>query len=127
MTTLLARRLIVVGAATVAALGAYLILHRLAGVDLAVRHGASVNHVQAAAVAATALVAALAGWGFLALLERMTARPRAPWYIVATVVFLLSLLGPLGGVTGSAKLALAALHLTVAVIVIFGLPRGSHA
>ena len=47
---------------------------------------------------------------------------RLIWTIVAAAVFVVSLLGPAGGVGTSAKLGLAALHLTVAAVLIVGLP-----
>ncbi len=107
----------------VAASAAYVLLHGLS-VDLTVSGG---THINAVSVALTALVAALAGWALLAVLERITARPRRIWYPVALAVFILSLLGPLGGTGTGARLGLAALHVTVGTIVILGLPRPSGA
>ncbi len=69
------------------------------------------------AVIATALVGTLAGWGFLALLERF-APPRASavWMVSAVAVFLLSLAGPLimPGVGVVDRAWLVALHVVVA-------------
>ncbi|GIF46364.1 hypothetical protein DFJ67_4979 [Asanoa ferruginea] len=111
----------VVGATVVAAELVFLAVHEAAGVDLAVRSGGTVTHVGAAAVAAVSLLVALAAWGLLALLQRMSARGRRIWTIVATVIFVVSLLGPLGAETAGATLGLAALHLIVAAVVIPGL------
>jgi hypothetical protein len=122
MTFLLARRAAIPAGTVAAALAVYLLLHGFA-VDLTVRGGPQVSAVT---VALTALFAALAGWAFLAVLERITTRPRRIWYPVALAVFLLSLLGPLGGTGTGARLGLAALHLTVAAIVVLGLPRSTR-
>jgi Family of unknown function (DUF6069) len=111
----------VVVATAVAAEVVFLAVHQAGGVDLAVRNGSTVTHVGAAAVVAVSLLVALAAWGLLALLQRMSGRGRRIWTIVATVIFVVSLLGPLGGETASATLGLAALHLTVAAVVIPGL------
>jgi hypothetical protein len=111
----------VVVATAVAAEVVFLAVHQAGGVDLAVRNGGTVTHVGAAAVVAVSLLVALAAWGLLALLQRMSGRGRRIWTIVATVIFVVSLLGPLGGETASATLGLAALHLTVAAVVIPGL------
>jgi len=116
------RRAGVTGAAAVAAEAAFFALHNVAAVDLAVRTGDTVDHVGPVAVGATSVVVALAGWGLLALLERFTARGRLIWTIIAAAVFVVSLLGPAGGVDASAKLGLATLHLTVAAVLIVGLP-----
>jgi hypothetical protein len=111
----------VVVATAVAAEVVFLAVHQAGGVDLAVRNGSTVTHVGAAAVVAVSLLVALAAWGLLALLQRMSGRGRRIWTIVATVIFVVSLLGPLGGETASATLGLVALHLTVAAVVIPGL------
>jgi hypothetical protein len=71
-----------------------------------------------AVIVVTAL-AGLAAWGLLALLERVTARARTMWTAVAVVVFLLSLLGPLGsGVGMSSKVVLALMHLGAATTIV---------
>ncbi|HZM76240.1 MAG TPA: DUF6069 family protein [Candidatus Limnocylindrales bacterium] len=117
------QRVAAVGGATVAALVAWTFIHVVSDVDLAVQSGDSVTHVGAAAVAATAIFVGLAGWALLALLERYTTRPRPIWIGVAVAVFLLSLLGPLGGVNAAAIGSLSALHAVVAAALIAGLSR----
>lgn len=110
---------------TVAAAGALLLWTvdgPWAGLDLAVRQGATTQHIGPAAVALTALVAALAAWGLLALLERTVRRPVRTYRIIASIVLLLSLAGPLGGVDTSSRLVLLAMHLTVGAALIIGLP-----
>src|SRR5262245_14462021 len=71
---------------------------RLAGLDLTVRMGAdaTVQQVGPAAVAMASVLAALAGWGLLAALERFTSRAREFWIILALGVLAISLTGPLG-------------------------------
>jgi hypothetical protein len=71
-------RALVVIAAALAALAVWLVTDPLLGVELAAptRPGSQeLQPITPALVAATSLVAALAGWGLLALLERFTARP----------------------------------------------------
>jgi hypothetical protein len=111
----------VAAAAAAAAEAVYFALRNGAGIDLAVRSGNTVDHVGPVAVAATSVVAVLAGWGLLALLERVTGRGRLIWSIIAAAVLVVSMLGVTGGVGASAKLGLAALHLTVAAVLIVGL------
>jgi hypothetical protein len=94
-----------------------------AGIDLAVRQGGTVQHVGPAAVAITALSAGLAAWALLAVLERTVRRPARTYRIIASILLVLSLAGPLGsGVGTSCKLVLLAMHLTVGAILIIGLP-----
>ncbi len=105
-----------------AALGTWALAVPLGGVDLAVRQGGATQHVGPGSVAVASVVAGLAGWGLLALLERFTRRPRRIWTIVAVVTLLLSLvLGPLGGIGTAAMATLAALHVVVAASLLIGL------
>ncbi|MFD7512724.1 DUF6069 family protein, partial [Streptomyces sp. NPDC059853] len=73
-----------------------------------------------------AVLAAAAGWGLLALLERFTARGLRTWTIVALVVLLASFM-PLFGVEsdGGTKAALALMHLAVGAAVIPLFRRGT--
>ncbi|MFB9234680.1 DUF6069 family protein [Plantactinospora siamensis] len=110
-------RLLAVGVAAAATLVVWAVTAPF--VELRVRSGGSTQSVGAIAVVLTAVLAGLAGWALLAGLERFTRRPRASWTGVAVAVAALSLAGPLGsGVGGSAKLALAALHLVAAAVLI---------
>lgn len=74
-------------------------------------------------VMSVALLAALAGWGLLAALERAGARrARAVWTGVALAVLALSFLPLTGdGMDGGTRAALALMHLAVAVVLIPGL------
>lgn len=122
-----ARGLIVVGAVG-AALAGWLVTVPLLGIDLRVQPGGgAAQTVEAATVLAVSLTAAVAGWALLALLERSTRRARTTWTVLAAVVLLLSLAGPLtGAVTAAAGFVLAALHLLVGAVLIPGLRRTSR-
>ena len=115
------RSLVVVGTA-LAAFAVWALEDPIAGVDLAVRSGGSVQHVGAGGVIGAAVLAGLLGWALLALLERRAKRPGRTWAIIASSVFVVSLAGPAGGVDTAAKLGLTALHVGVAAAVGLGLP-----
>ena len=94
-----------------------------AGIDLAVRQGDGARHIGPAAVVVAALIAGLAAWGLLALLERTIRRPVPTYRVIASIVLILSLAAPLGsGVDTSSRLVLLGMHLTVATALIVGLP-----
>ena len=94
------------------------------GVDLAVRRGDATQHIGPVSVVVTALLAGLAAWGLLALLERTVDRPARTYWIITLIVLALSLAGPLGsGVGTSSRLVLLGMHLTVGAALIIGLPR----
>jgi hypothetical protein len=99
---------------------------QVAGVDLAVRSGSGTQHINVISVIVTTLVVTLAGGGLLRALQRRTAKGRSTWTMIALVVWVLSLAGPLGARSLSAGLVLAGLHLLVGAVVILGL-RGRHA
>jgi hypothetical protein len=117
-------RALAVIAAALAALGVWLITDPLLGIDLTAPTGPGSEELQSitpALVAGTSLVAALASWALLALLERFTARARTIWTAIALLVALLSLAGPLSALastTAANALALALMHLTVAAVLI---------
>lgn len=112
-------RLLAVLAATVATLVVWAVADPLIGVELAVRGGGGDQRITPVAVALATVVAGLAGWALLALLERFTNRPRPVWTAVALGVLVLSLLGPLGGGVGTAaKVALVLMHLAAAAVLI---------
>jgi hypothetical protein len=73
----------------------------------------------------TALVPCLLGWGFLAMLERITTRARVVWIVVALVGLVLSLGMPLSGTGASVgdRITLVLMHLSVGTILIPGLAR----
>jgi hypothetical protein len=71
-------------------------------------------------VAAVAGIAALAGAGVLALIERINRRPAQVWLVVSTAVLILSLGGPLSGegIDTANKLALVSMHLAAGAVLI---------
>jgi Family of unknown function (DUF6069) len=66
----------------------------------------------------TALVG-LSAWGLLGVLERATPRARAIWTVIAVIVLVFSLLGPLwSGVNAWSKVVLACMHIGAAAVII---------
>jgi hypothetical protein len=78
-------------------------------------------------VVLASLVAGLAAWLALAVLERLTRHARAAWVALATLVLAASLGAPLSGrgIDGESRLVLTLLHLTVGALLIVLLPRTS--
>jgi uncharacterized protein DUF6069 len=115
-----ALRAVAVLAAVVATLVVWAVEAPLLGIDLRARPpGAPPQLVGPTAILFATLLAGLAAWGLLALLERVTEQGRTVWIIVAVVVLLASLILPLGGgVTMAAAVGLACLHLTAAAVLI---------
>ncbi|MET8154052.1 DUF6069 family protein [Actinoplanes sp. NPDC049668] len=107
------------GLAVVAAVGAtytvWTLAHQIAGVELVVDGGS----VTPAAVVLATVIAGLAAWALLALLERLTRRAAAIWSGIAGAVLLVSLLGPIGSAVGAgATAALVAMHLAAGAVLI---------
>ena len=71
-------------------------------------------------VAIVAGIAAIAGAGVLALIERINPRPAQVWLVVSTAVLILSLGGPLSGegIGTANKLALVSMHLAAGAVLI---------
>lgn len=114
--------------ALAATLAIWLIAHRLASVDLTVRSGAGndVQQIGPASVAFASLLAGLAAWGLLAVLERVARRPRMTWTVIASTTLALSLAGPISlGQTTSAIAMLTCMHLAAAGILIPTLARST--
>jgi hypothetical protein len=114
-------RLLAVAAAVVAAVVVYLLINlfvqdpRTPGMS-----GRSAADLTFGAVLLVSALASLAGWGLLAVLEKLTAKPRQIWTIVAAVALLLSLGGPMSGsgISTGNRLALALLHVVVGTVLI---------
>jgi predicted permease len=116
-----------VGAAVLASAAVWVIAVPLLGVHLLIRFGSGAPQtVGAGYVVGATLIASLAGWGLLALLERRTARARSIWTVAAVVVLLVSLALPLAaGTTTASKSVLALMHIAVAAVLIPVLRGGS--
>ena len=78
-------------------------------------------------VVVASLVAGLAAWLALAVLERLTRHARAAWVALAILVLAASLGAPLSGrgIDGESRLVLTLLHLTVGALLIVLLSRTS--
>jgi hypothetical protein len=85
--------------------------------------GGDAQQISLVLVIVQSLVAGLAGWGLLVLLERFTAHGRRIWTIIAAVILVVSLAGPAGGTTTGSVITLILLHLVVGAILIVGLRR----
>lgn len=118
------RRALAVTGAMTAALALWTVVGPVAGLGPEVRMEGEVRPVGAGSVIAASLLAGLAGWALLAVLERLTRRPGRIWTPIALVVLVLSLLGPAGPAAGTTDLTvLLGLHLVVAAVLIPGLGR----
>jgi hypothetical protein len=117
-----------VAAAVVAAVLAWLVAVPIVGIDLLVRPGGgAVQQVGLGSVVTVSLLASLLGWGLLALLERLVPRRAlTAWTVVAVVVLMLSLTGPLTAAANAAvAIALVLMHLVVGAVLIMGLRRST--
>ncbi|WP_205746000.1 DUF6069 family protein [Egibacter rhizosphaerae] len=124
----IAARALTVGGAVVAALAVWALAVAVIGVELQVEPGTTEPEtVGPAMVTIASLAAGLAGWGLLALLERLTSRARGVWTATALAALLMSLAGPLAGVSAAATATLAAMHVAVAAVLVPGLRRGTRA
>ncbi|MET8085873.1 DUF6069 family protein [Micromonospora sp. NPDC005237] len=99
----------------------------LAGAQLTVDQGSGPQDVTVLAVLVTSALAALLGWGLLAVLERLSARATTIWTGIAVAVLVLSLV-PASLVDASAgtRFALVLMHLVVGAVVILGFRRGAR-
>ena len=120
-------RALSVGGAIVAAVAVWVVAVPLLGLHLVIRFGSGAPQTIAVGfVVGATLIASLAAWGLLALLERRTARARSIWTIVAVAVLIVSLALPLSaGTTTTSKIVLALMHVAVAAVLIPGLRAGS--
>jgi hypothetical protein len=116
------RRLATTALATAGAAVALWAIAEASGIDLAVRSGGVVRPVGLVSVITVSLLATLAGGLTHRLASRWARGPRV-WTVVAAIVLVLSLTGPLGATTAAAGAVLAAMHLVVGVTVILRQPR----
>jgi len=124
-------RALAVAGSVLAALLIWVVAVPVAGVDLQATGGPGSTELVAVpvgAVLAMSLLAPLAGWALLALLERFTSKAKTAWTVVAIVVLVISYGGPLlgAGIPGSSRLTLALMHTAVGLIVITAFSRSSR-
>lgn len=110
-------RALTVLAAGATALVAWALI-RATGTQLVTEDGRRIGAVSAFVVAT---LAALTGWGVVALLERHTRRPALWWGLVASATLSLSILGPGTTANGAALVGLILLHIVTAAVVMGGL------
>ncbi|NES39845.1 hypothetical protein G3554_27555 [Micromonospora sp. PPF5-17] len=99
----------------------WLVAVSVAGCDLRVADpsGRPALRVEPGAVVVLALIAAAAGWGLLALLERFTRAARAVWLVAALSLILVSFLPLTGSGTAPAtREVLGLMHVAVAAAVV---------
>jgi uncharacterized protein DUF6069 len=119
-------RALAVVAAAGATFSVWTLAGPLAGVDLMVDTGSGRTAVTAAAVLIVTMVAGLAAWGLLAVVERVTQRAAMIWSSIAGAVLSVSLLGPFGSAVGAgATAALVAMHLVAGAVLIPIMARSS--
>lgn len=123
------RRLQAVGLTVTAALVAWAITDPVLGVHLQApamgdQPGQGIGPL---AVGVAALVASLAGWALLAVMERFAGHARRAWVLSALAVLILSLGGPFSGagVDLISRVWLATMHVVVAAVLIPSLARTS--
>jgi hypothetical protein len=121
-------RALSVGGAVIAAVAVWVLAVPLLGLNLLIRFGnGSPQTIGVASVVGASLIASLAAWGLLAMLERRNGSARTIWTAVAIAVLLLSLSLPLtAGTTASTKAVLAMMHVAAAAVLIPGLRIGSR-
>ncbi|CAM3505089.1 DUF6069 domain-containing protein [Occultella aeris] len=121
------RRTLAVGGAVAVGVGVWLIAVPVLGADLSVTMAEGTTQIGLGSVIVACVVAGLAGWGSLAVLERLTTGAAKIWALLAVAVTVVSLFGPVGQATSlEAALALGAMHLGVGAALIGLLPvRGA--
>lgn len=118
------RRLAAIVTAAAAAAVVWTVAGPLTGVRLQAHVGAHgpAQQIGLASVIAVSLLAGLAAWGLLAVIEVRGAHPRRAWTTIAVSVLVVSLLGPLSSRGGAATIAaLACLHLAAGGVLILAL------
>ncbi|WP_051299441.1 DUF6069 family protein [Arthrobacter castelli] len=94
----------------------------LAGVDLRVTTGGTVQTIGPVQILVMALLAGAAAWVVLAVAEKVSRRPRRIWFPAAATAGVVSLAGPLfSGASMAAMLVLLGLHVAVGGILTVGL------
>lgn len=113
-------------AASAAAVAVWAVADPLIGLTLEVKpwNSTTTTIVGPAHVIISAALAALAGWGLLAVLEKTTPRAGRIWTVIAVAVLILSLSGPaMSSADASTAVTLILMHLAVGGVLIPTLPR----
>ncbi len=123
-------RLTAMAAAMASALAIWVIAELALGIDLraaAFDGSAETLPIRVQDVLLVSALLSFAGWGFIAVLERLTARARRVWLVIAIVALVLSLGTPLSGagVTLANRLVLMSMHLAVGSVLIPALYQSS--
>ena len=116
-------RLTAVAAAMASALAIWVIAELALGIDLRAPvfdGSAETLPIRVQDVLLVSGLLSLAGWGFIAVLERLTARARRVWLVIAVAALVLSLSTPLAGagVTLANRVVLMLMHLAVGSVLI---------
>lgn len=123
-------RLTAVVAAMASALAIWVIAELALGIDLrAPSFDASLETlpIRAQDVLLVSAMLSLAGWGCIAVLERLTAHARQAWLVIAVAALVVSLGTPLAGtgVSTANRIVLMLMHLAVGGVLIPALYRSS--
>ena len=123
-------RLTALAAAMASALAIWVIAELALGIDLrapAFDGSAETLPIRVQDVLLVSALLSFAGWGFIAVLERLTARARRVWLVIAVAALVLSLGTPLAGVgiTLTNRFVLMLMHLAVGSVLIPALYRSS--
>lgn len=123
-------RLLGVAAAVVVAEAVWALARFALGIPVQAPAGAGYPEpvdIGALNIAVAIIVLSLAGWGALAVFERLTPHARRIWLLVALVALGVSLVMPLSGfgVSPANRAVLVLMHVAVAVVVIPALYRTS--
>ncbi|MGA8112845.1 MAG: DUF6069 family protein [Actinocatenispora sp.] len=123
------RRFMTVILAMIIAAAIWIVAHPVAGVDLTVKNGDTTQQVGIASVLLVTGLVGLVAWAGLAILEKISRRGgRVVWTVIALIVLVLSLGGPVTlATTDKARWILIALHVVVGLILITSLPRRRRA
>jgi predicted permease len=121
------RRMLVVAAGAVASIAVWVPTGIIGGILPTVLLNGNEQVVRLYAIVVSSLVAGLAAWALLALLERKAKRPRRTWLLIATATLAVSLVSPLASaIDTETRVVLCAMHLIVGAVLIFGLGRSAR-
>ncbi|WP_051476856.1 DUF6069 family protein [Arthrobacter sp. Br18] len=111
--------------AAAAALAIWLVAVPIAGIQLTVGIGAGQPiNITPAPILIASTASGLVAWALLVVLSRFLARGYTVWMIMAAVVLILSVSGPITAeATTATRVVLVLMHAVVATTLVLGLPR----